>query len=580
MKVRAAIRDSVRARLLRSWLILGAAAITASVLILGMLISVERSNNRSRIADDLRSKAGTIARRISAELLVGERGNIEPVIAGLRHELNVDTIELLSDGLDCTRNREAPTCSTLTDASYVWLVERLPHIPNERYVFIGQSKTLIGTAFPWTTLAVAVLLLLAVLLGGITLQWSAIRRHILKPTNALLDSGAQNADPSQWPVEIRRINNKLQSLLEERDKAMREAHRLKTETLVHDLSQRILHDLKSPLGTLGMMIETDLKQVPAETKDAIRRVLNRIRAIVDTNLKEYSADALASTSAPTKPSSEAAKPASTIGGSVRMILDEEMAKARSRGIAISADLPRAIYHTFAPISFSELCRVFSNLIVNAVDAAEQGQKKVLITAHRSDAFCEISIRDFGNGFHPDALRRIQEGKQGSTKQNGNGLGLLTAKALVEQAGGELNISSLPTGAVVRVRLPILERPVWFHDITRTSATKILALDDDSTMDRQLKGLFPEKHVETFQSEEEFIAATSRDENALALVDYDFGGSRTGLDLITEQGLTRRAVLLSGRISFDPKIRATAETNGVRMYPKECIAREEIAHGTH
>jgi signal transduction histidine kinase len=549
-------------------------------LILGILIRVERANNRSRITDDLRAKAGTIARRLSSELLVGERGNIDPVVAGLRQELSVDTIVLLPEGIDCGKNAGTSPCDMLTDASYVWLTERLPHIPNDRHVFVGQSKTLIATAFPWSTLAVSVLLLLAILLVGVILQWSSVRRHILKPTNDLLDSGAKNVDPSQWPIEIRRINNKLQSLLEERDRAIREAHRLKTETLVHDLSQRILHDLKSPLGTLGMMIETDLKQVPAETKDAIRRVLNRIRAIVDTNLKEYSADVLASTSVPATTSVEAIKPASTIGGAVRMILDEETAKARSRDITITADLPRQIYHTFAPITFSELCRVFSNLIVNAVDAAEQGQKKIYITAHRTDDYCDISIRDFGKGFDPAALKRIQEGKQGSTKQNGTGLGLLTAKTLVEQAGGQLNISSLAGGAIVRVRLPILDTPPWFHDITHTTAKTILALDDDSTMIRQLKSIFPEKHVELFQQEDEFLAATSRDDSALALVDYDFGGNRTGLDLITGHGLTRRAVLLSGRIAFDPKIRASAEASGVRMYPKECLAREEIAHDTH
>jgi hypothetical protein len=323
------------------------------------------------------------------------------------------------------------------------------------------------------------------------------------------------------------------------------------------------------------MIETDLKTVPAETKDAIRRVLDRIRAIVDTNLKEYHADALASATAPAAAVVvETPKPASTIGGAVRMILDEETAKARARGITITADLPRPIYHTFAPITFTELGRIFSNLIVNAVDAAEHGQKKVYITAKSSDTHCEITVRDFGNGFDPAALNRLQEGRQGSTKPNGTGLGLLTAKALIEKAGGSLTISSLSNGAIVLVHLPILDTPAWFHDITRTKATTILALDDDSTMNRQLKGIFPEKNIELFQREEDFLAATLRDEAALALVDYDFGGTRTGLDLITGHGLTRRAVLLSGRIAFDPKIRASAEASGVRMYPKECLAREE------
>ncbi len=571
MNLKRALRDSVRTRLLRSWLILGATTIVASVFVLVLLIAVERGNQQSRVADDLRLKAGTISRRLSAELLVGERGDIDPVIAGLRQELSVGTIALLPPGVDCAKDASVFPCKNLVGSTFVWTTERLPHLPNSRFVFVGQGKTLLSAAIPWSTLAVATLSLLGVLLGGIILQWSAIRKHILHPINALLDSGAKTSNPELWPVEIRRIEDKLQTLLSERDKATHEAHWLKTENLVHDLSQRILHDLKSPLGTLGMMIETDLSQVPAETKDSIRRVLGRIRTIVDTNLKEYSADALARTSTPTAAIVSEEKPASTIGGAVRTILDEEQGKATRRGVAITYDLSRGIYQTFAPISFSELCRVFSNIIANAVDAAENGNKRVYITAHRTDSYCEVSIRDFGTGFDPTALQRVREGQHGSTKPNGNGLGLLTTKALVEKAGGQINIQSLADGAVVRIRLPLLETPLWVHDIYRTSASTILALDDDATMERQLSAIFPNKRVSVFQDEREFLTAASQDEAALPLVDFDFGGTRNGLDLIISQGLTRRAVLLSGRIAYDSKIRTTAEANGVRMFPKECLA---------
>lgn len=570
MRLRNALRDSVRTRLLRSWLFLGGAAIAASILVLVALIVIERNNQRSRVEDDLRLKTGTISRRLSAELLVGERGTTDPVISALRQELSVDTIVLLPPGMNCNKDSRTAPCDELTRSSYVWLSERLPHIPNDRFVFVGQGKPLSG-AIPWATIGVATLSLLAVLLLGIVLQWSAVRRHILRPINALLESGAKGRDSKQWPVEIRRIEDKLQTLLEERDKATTEAHRLRTESLVHDLSQRILHDLKSPLGTLGLMIETDLKDVPAETKDSIRRVLGRIRAIVDSNLKEYSADALARTNAPTTAPLEQERPASTVGGAIRTILEEEQGKANQRGVAVTFDLSRAIYQTFAPISFSELCRVFSNLIGNAIDAAEGGAKRVFITAHRTDEFCEVSIRDFGRGFDPVALERIRNGKRGSTKPNGNGLGLLTAKGLVEQAGGQVHIQSFSDGAIIRIRLPILETPLWFQDIIHAPARTILALDDDATMQQQLTKVFPGKQVAVFRDEHEFLRAAETDAYALPLVDYDFGGDRTGLDLIINQGLTRRAVLLSGRIAFDSKIRATAEANGVRMFPKECLA---------
>jgi hypothetical protein len=55
-----------------------------------------------------------------------------------------------------------------------------------------------------------------------------------------------------------------------------------------------------------------------------------------------------------------------------------------------------------------------------------------------------------------------------------------------------------------------------------------------------------------------------------LIDYNYGGLRTGLTLIAEEGLKDRAILLSGRISFDEKIQTQALQTGIRMCPKECI----------
>ncbi len=571
MKLRIALRDSVRNRLFRSWLILGATAIAASLFILVLLIAVERNNQKSRATDDLRSKSAVIARRLSAELLVRERGNVDAVVQGLRQELNVDTIVLLPEGVDCAKTPDSSQCKDHATSSYVWTTERLPHLPTEHFVLVGRSNTLLSDAIPLTTLAVATLSLLGVLLGGIVLQWSAIRRHLLRPINALLETGPKNEEFKDWPVELQRIEGKLRSLLEERDRATSEAHRLKTESMMHDLSQRILHDLKAPLGTLGMMIETDLKQVPAETKDSIRRVLGRIRAIVDTNLKEYSATVLAKNVKPAVAAKAVEKPSSSIGGAIRTILEEEQIKAQQRGVEIVSDIPKSVFQSFTGASFSDLCRVFSNLVTNAVDASEKGKKRLYITAQLSEDACEVTIRDYGTGFDSSVLEKILSGRGTTTKANGNGLGLLTARAIIEQSGGSLDIQSFPDGALLRVRLQRLGTPSWFHDITRSKAEQIVALDDDATMAHQLAAAFPGKKVSFFQSEEDFLKNADGSDSAMLLVDYDFGGTTNGLDLIVSKGLTQRAVLLSGKIAFDPNLRATAEAQGVRLFPKECLA---------
>jgi signal transduction histidine kinase len=67
---------------------------------------------------------------------------------------------------------------------------------------------------------------------------------------------------------------------------------------------------------------------------------------------------------------------------------------------------------------------------------------------------EITIGDNGAGIAPDVLPRIFE-PLFSTKSFGTGLGLPTVKQIVEQHGGEIELTSeLGVGTRARVRLPL------------------------------------------------------------------------------------------------------------------------------
>jgi len=180
------------------------------------------------------------------------------------------------------------------------------------------------------------------------------------------------------------------------------------------------------------------------------------------------------------------------------------------------------------------------------------------------------IRDSGKGFDPEALKKVLANEKITTKVTGTGLGLATVKGLIQQAGGELQIQSQSTGTTIRVRLPLLDTPQWFYDISRTSASSIVALDDDASIKQRLEALFPDRPVTVFANEDEFLKSLQQSDSTLALVDYDFGGARSGVDLIVAEGLARKAVLLSGRLTFDHQIRTDAQEKGVRLFPKECL----------
>ena len=66
--------QSLRDQLTRYWLILALASLALSVLLGASMITVDQRYRSSRVLDDLSSKATSVARRVSAELLLASKG--------------------------------------------------------------------------------------------------------------------------------------------------------------------------------------------------------------------------------------------------------------------------------------------------------------------------------------------------------------------------------------------------------------------------------------------------------------------------------------------------------------------------
>ena len=158
----------------------------------------------------------------------------------------------------------------------------------------------------------------------------------------------------------------------------------------------------------------------------------------------------------------------------------------------------------------------------------------------------------------------------TTKPGGHGRGLLSARTLVEEAGGSLNLLTQTGGATAVVTLPLCEQPEWLFDPRLSEATQILILDDDESILERVQSAFKGASYSLYSDEAEFLSAAKRSSQALLLVDYSFGGSRSGLDLIQQEGLQSRAVLFSGRAQFDEKVLDGVVQSGIRALPKEMI----------
>lgn len=102
---------------------------------------------------------------------------------------------------------------------------------------------------------------------------------------------------------------------------------------------------------------------------------------------------------------------------------------------------------------NQLKQVFINLIKNAMESMPDGGV-VKINSELIGEYATVTIQDEGCGIGPDQLQKLGEPFY-TTKENGNGLGLMVTKKIIEEHNGIFDIKSeLNKGTSVTVKLPV------------------------------------------------------------------------------------------------------------------------------
>jgi signal transduction histidine kinase len=358
----------------------------------------------------------------------------------------------------------------------------------------------------------------------------------------------------------------LRRQLAERDEYLRLAD---INARANEKAKGAFHDIKTQIAALGSKIDS-LFHVPQETRDSMKSNLRRMRAILTLQIEEQ-----------VRPSKSELSPqnvlqvAASIGG-VLTVVDEDLAiLARERGVAWSIDIPKWAYQVFVPMRAGDLQRAVSNLAENAVQAAAEAGRRVILSVERTGDSIQVAIRDFGTGFSETALRAFERKEIYTSKAEGHGRGLISTRDLLEASEGKLQVLSSSTGTVVAVALPITAPPAWFFNMQSTEINEVLVLDDDEEIAERLRQAFPLIRFTSFLEESDFLRAARIQSGAFLFVDYGFAGKRTGLDLVRAEGLADRAILFTGRAHFDLEIQTKAIAAGIKILPKECLERPRI-----
>ena len=224
-----------------------------------------------------------------------------------------------------------------------------------------------------------------------------------------------------------------------------EARLRERETLAQlgQMSAVVAHEVKNPLAGISGALQVVGSRLPADSRD--RKILDDIEDRIGA-LNRMLQDLLTFAS-PREP-----VPAPS---ALRRVVDEAASAVRGDvamagiGIAIHGEDPTV------PLDREQMHTVFLNLLLNAAQAMGlRGEIEVGISTAGGN--CEVRVSDRGPGV-PSALREKMFEPFFSTKSRGAGLGLPTARRIVESHGGSLTARPRDGGGtVLTVLLPLRE----------------------------------------------------------------------------------------------------------------------------
>lgn len=222
---------------------------------------------------------------------------------------------------------------------------------------------------------------------------------------------------------IKRIKQELESTIESRD----------------TLYSVIAHDLRSPLGSLKMMVNAILlmidKKAVGEEVFEMLQMINKtsedIFLLLD-NLLKWAKNRLNK--------QQMYRQHTDVNGIIASTIKIYDPMAKQKGVTIiSNDLNTKL---LGNVDIEMLKTVMRNLISNALKFSYEGGSITISSENTNDDFITISVKDTGKGIKPEDQDKLLDANShfttyGTNNEKGSGLGLMLSKDFVELHGGKL-----------------------------------------------------------------------------------------------------------------------------------------------
>jgi len=217
-----------------------------------------------------------------------------------------------------------------------------------------------------------------------------------------------------------------------------EEQKMKRLSAIGELSARIAHDLRNPLGVIKNSIEIMKIRNPSMDEKSKNDLSRLDRAVTRMT---HQIDEVLDYVTP--------KPLNLSDNSLTNIINLSLERM-IRPDTVKINLPENDLVIRCDAEKLEI--VFANLITNAIQAMnDKGEINIRIIDDQNEAL--IEVEDTGPGMTAEIMAKIFD-PLFTTKQTGTGLGLVSCKSVIEHHGGIIHVKSeIGKGTTFTIKLP-------------------------------------------------------------------------------------------------------------------------------
>jgi PAS domain S-box-containing protein len=211
------------------------------------------------------------------------------------------------------------------------------------------------------------------------------------------------------------------------------------------MAATIAHEINNPLEAVMNLLY--LIETTTDTGDGVRNLATQAQTELD-RVAHIARQTLAFYRDSTRPGDV------DLREIIESLLDIYKRDIYDKGLAVRVEIEDGLtVHGFA----GELRQVFANLIRNAVEAMQSTGTLLIRGLKDPDGSALITVSDTGPGVPASLQERIFEPFFTTKGVNGTGLGLWVTQGIVQKHGGEITVTSPPSGggsgAEFTIRLP-------------------------------------------------------------------------------------------------------------------------------